>query len=82
MLSAGRPTLPHQFDWVYQAVKRDMMFASISGGTEIIGCFMIGSPIHPVRRGHLTVQGARPRRRSAGRSQRSGHRSPGRPGLH
>ena len=31
-----------------------MMFASISGGTEIIGCFMIGNPTLPVRRGQLT----------------------------
>lgn len=51
----GAPCLPHQFDWVYQAVKRDMMFASISGGTEIIGCFLIGAPTRPVHRGQLTV---------------------------
>jgi len=57
VLSAGAPVSPHQFDWVYDHIKRDMVFASISGGTEIIGCFMLGSPIHPVRRGHLTVKG-------------------------
>jgi len=51
----GAPCLPHQFDWVYQSIKRDMMFASISGGTEIIGCFLIGAPTRPVRRGQLTV---------------------------
>jgi len=55
LMVCGAPTLPHQFDWVYQAIKQDMMFASISGGTEILGCFLIGSPIHPVRRGQLTV---------------------------
>jgi len=55
LLSAGAPVMPHQFDWVYEAVKADMMFASISGGTEILGCFLLGSPIHPVRRGQLTV---------------------------
>ncbi|WP_299949484.1 acetoacetate--CoA ligase [uncultured Ruegeria sp.] len=55
LLVCGAPCLPHQFDWVYQAVKTDMMFASISGGTEILGSFLIGSPIHPVRRGQLTV---------------------------
>lgn len=37
VLSAGAPVAPDQFDWLYTAVKRDMMFASISGGTEIIG---------------------------------------------
>ena len=55
LMVSGAPMLPHQFDWVYESVKRDMMFASISGGTEIIGCFLTGSPIHPVRRGALTV---------------------------
>jgi acetoacetyl-CoA synthetase len=34
-----------------------MISASISGGTEIIGCFLLGSPLHPVRRGQLTVKG-------------------------
>lgn len=57
LLSAGAPVSPHQFDWVYDHVRRDMVFASISGGTEIIGCFMLGSPIHPVRRAQLTVRG-------------------------
>ncbi|TPK72160.1 acetoacetate--CoA ligase [Mesorhizobium sp. B2-4-15] len=57
LLSAGAPVSPGQFDWVYAHVKRDMIFASISGGTEIIGCFLLGSPIHAVRRGELTVKG-------------------------
>jgi acetoacetyl-CoA synthetase len=56
LLVCGAPTLPHQFDWVYQAIKRDMTFSSISGGTEILGSFLIGSPLHPVRRGQLTVK--------------------------
>ncbi|MBK5933618.1 acetoacetyl-CoA synthetase [Rhodovulum imhoffii] len=55
LLVCGAPCLPHQFDWVYASVKQDMMFASISGGTEILGSFLIGSPVHPVRRGQLTV---------------------------
>lgn len=56
LLVCGAPTLPHQFDWVYKAVKADMCFSSISGGTEILGSFLIGSPLHPVRRGQLTVK--------------------------
>lgn len=55
LLVCGAPTLPHQFDWVYDAVKKDIPFNSISGGTEILGSFLIGSPIHPTRRGQLTV---------------------------
>ena len=56
LMACGAPILPHQFDWCYENIKSDMMFASISGGTEILGCFLIGSPIHPVRRGQLTVK--------------------------
>ncbi|WP_083988926.1 acetoacetate--CoA ligase [Devosia geojensis] len=56
LMSAGAPVAPDQYDWVYSAVKPDMMFASISGGTEIIGCFLIGSPTLPVRRGQLTCK--------------------------
>jgi len=57
VLSAGAPVQPEQFDWVYSAIKRDVIFASISGGTEVIGCFVLGSPIHPVRRGEITCKG-------------------------
>ena len=55
LLICGAPALPRHFDWVYRSVKSDMQFASISGGTEILGSFLIGSPLHPVRRGQLTV---------------------------
>ncbi len=56
LMSAGSPVAPYQFDWIYSAIKTDMGFASISGGTEIMGCFLLGSPLHPVRRGMLTVK--------------------------
>lgn len=55
LMVCGAPCLPHQFDWVYEAIIADVPFASISGGTEILGCFLVGSPLHPVRRGQLTV---------------------------
>ena len=57
LMSAGSPVAPYQYDWMYDAVKSDMGFASISGGTEVMGCFLLGSPLHPVRRGMLTVKG-------------------------
>ena len=57
VLSAGAPVAPEQFDWLYAALKRDMMFASISGGTEIIGCFVLGSPLHAVYRGEIACKG-------------------------
>jgi len=57
VLSAGAPVSPEQCDWVYANIKRDMVFASISGGTEIHGCFMLGSPVHPVYPGEISCLG-------------------------
>ncbi len=57
LMCAGSPVAPQQFDWVYSSIKSDMGFASISGGSELMGCFLLGSPMHPVRRGELTVKG-------------------------
>ncbi|NNC74121.1 MAG: acetoacetate--CoA ligase [Acidimicrobiia bacterium] len=51
--STGAPLNPAQFDWVYGHVSDDVQLASISGGTDIIGCFALGAPTLPVRRGEL-----------------------------
>lgn len=56
LLSCGAPLSAEQYDWAYEHIKNDMMLASISGGTEIIGCFVMGSPVHPVRRGEITCK--------------------------
>ena len=56
LMSAGAPVSSEQFDWMYRDIKADVVFASISGGTEIIGCFLIGNPTLPVRRGQLTCK--------------------------
>ena len=53
ILSTGSPLVEEQFDWVYSNVKSDIQLSSISGGTDIIGCFLAGSPILPVFRGEL-----------------------------
>jgi acetoacetyl-CoA synthetase len=53
VLSTGSPLNPEQFDWVYDAVASDVHLASISGGTDLIGCFAGGAPTLPVRRGEL-----------------------------
>lgn len=53
--STGSVLAPEQFDFVYQHIKRDVHLASISGGTDICGCFALGNPISPVYRG--TIQG-------------------------
>ena len=57
VLSTGSPLLPESFDWVYDAVGADLQLSSISGGTDIISCFALGSPVLPVRRGELQCRG-------------------------
>jgi len=53
VLSTGSPLAPEGFDYVYRAIKRDVCLSSISGGTDICGCFALGNPILPVWRGEL-----------------------------
>ena len=53
VLSTGSPLNPEQFDYVYRDIAPDVQLASISGGTDLIGCFAGGVPILPVRRGEL-----------------------------
>src|SRR5579864_4957931 len=57
LLSTGSPLLPEGFDFVYRAVKADLLLASISGGTDIVSCFALGCPIRPVQRGELQCRG-------------------------
>lgn len=56
ILSTGSPLLPESFDYIYADWKIDVHLASISGGSDICGCFVGGVPTLPVRRGEL--QGA------------------------
>jgi acetoacetyl-CoA synthetase len=51
--STGSPLVPESFDFVYDAIKRDVHLASIAGGTDIVGCFVIGNPTAPVWRGEI-----------------------------
>jgi acetoacetyl-CoA synthetase len=53
MLSTGSPLAPESFDYVYEAIKSDLHLASISGGTDICGCFVLGVPTEPVWRGEI-----------------------------
>ena len=53
VLSTGSPLVPEGFDYVYRALKRDACLSSISGGTDICGCFVLGNPILPVWRGEI-----------------------------
>ena len=51
--STGSPLSPEGFDWVYESVKKDVHLASISGGTDLCGCFVGGDPTRPVWRGEI-----------------------------
>lgn len=51
--STGSPLSPESFEYVYREVKPDLHLASISGGTDICGCFALGDPTAPVWPGEL-----------------------------
>ncbi len=55
--STGSPLAPESFDFVYDAIATDVHLASISGGTDIVGCFAGGNPNGPVWRGELQARG-------------------------
>ncbi|MBM4197082.1 MAG: acetoacetate--CoA ligase [Gammaproteobacteria bacterium] len=57
VLSTGAPLAPAQFDFVYSAVKPDVTLASMSGGTDIVSCFVLGNPWQPVTRGEIQGPG-------------------------
>ncbi len=52
ILSTGSTLYPSQFDFIMDAIK-PMWIQSISGGTDIIGCFGLGNPLKPVVRGQV-----------------------------
>ncbi|KRB49763.1 acetoacetyl-CoA synthetase [Rhizobium sp. Root708] len=56
MTSTGSPLSPEGFTFVYEGIKEDVQLASISGGTDIVSCFVLGNPLQPVWRGE--IQGA------------------------
>ena len=57
ILSTGSPLTPESYDYVYQNIKNTIQLSSISGGTDIISCFALGSPTLPVYRGELQCRG-------------------------
>ena len=57
ILSTGAPLLPEQYDFIYEKIKSDCSVSSISGGTDIIGCFMLGLPTAPVYKGEIQALG-------------------------
>ncbi len=55
--STGSPLVHESFDFVYSHIKKDLHLASISGGTDIVSCFVLGNPISPVYRGEIQGPG-------------------------
>jgi acetoacetyl-CoA synthetase len=57
VLSTGSPLSVEGFEFVYDNVKSDLQLASISGGTDLNGCFALGNPMGPVYAGELQGRG-------------------------
>ncbi|MEE9293782.1 MAG: acetoacetate--CoA ligase [Phycisphaerae bacterium] len=57
VLSTGSPLSVEQFEWIYNHVKGDLQLSSISGGTDIISCFMLGNPMIAVYAGEIQCRG-------------------------
>jgi len=57
VLSTGSPLSIEGFEFIYDEVKADLQLASISGGTDINGCFALGNPTGPVYAGELQCRG-------------------------
>ena len=57
MASTGSPLSAEGYDFVYSEIKDDLHLASISGGTDIVSCFVLGVPTLPVYRGEIQAPG-------------------------
>ncbi|MFZ7127976.1 MAG: acetoacetate--CoA ligase [Desulfobacterales bacterium] len=57
VLSTGSPLSEEGFEFVYRDIKADLQLASISGGTDLNGCFALGNPMGPVYAGELQCRG-------------------------
>ena len=57
ILSTGSPLSHESFRYVYRAIKSDVCLASISGGTDILSCFVLGNPCLTVWEGEIQCRG-------------------------
>ena len=57
ILSTGSPLSNESFHYVYRDIKQDLCLSSISGGSDLVGCFALGNPIGPVYAGQLQARG-------------------------
>jgi acetoacetyl-CoA synthetase len=57
ILSTGSPLSDESFNYVYRDIKNDVCLSSISGGTDIVSCFVLGNPLLPVYSGEIQCRG-------------------------
>ncbi len=57
LASTGSPLVNETFEYVYDSIKRNIHLASISGGTDIVSCFVLGNPSKPVFSGEIQCAG-------------------------
>ena len=55
--STGAPLPAEAFDWVYEAVSKEVWLCSMSGGTDVCTAFVGGNPYSPVQRGRIQAMG-------------------------
>ncbi len=57
LLSTGSPLSKEDFHFIYREIKSDLQLSSISGGSDLNGCFALGNPMGPVYEGELQCRG-------------------------
>ena len=57
VLYTGSPLSANGFKWIYNTIKKDVHLAGISGGTDIVSCFVLGNPNLPVYAGQIQCRG-------------------------
>jgi acetoacetyl-CoA synthetase len=57
LLSTGSPLSAHSYEYVYREIKSELCLSSISGGTDIVSCFVLGNPVLPVFAGEMQSKG-------------------------
>ena len=57
LASTGSPLVHETFEYVYEFIKKNIHLTSISGGTEIVSCFVLGNPNDPVYPGEIQCKG-------------------------
>ncbi len=57
ILSTGSPLLAHHYDWIFNWFSGEVPISSISGGTDIVSCFLLACPLLPIYKGELQAPG-------------------------